>query len=341
MVSHRHNAPPGAGRAARATVLTAAAASAAAMAAAPAGADPDRPTAASVDAKVERLYAEAERATEKYNASQTAVTDLRRRVAHTQDEVARGQARVNRLRNALGALAGAQYRSGALDPTVALLLSSDPDGYLGKAAAMERVSSRKLGELRELRGAQRLLDAKRERARGQLQRLEKENERLRRHKRAVQSKLGAARRLLNSLSAAERREREERASRSGTRSGAAPTAVGTGRWGAALAAARSALGRPYAWGQSGPGAFDCAGLTQWAYRQAGVSIPRTSQGQAYAGRRVPLSEARPGDLVIYRGDASHVAMYAGGGQVIHAPYPGARVRYDPVGMMPVSGVTRP
>ncbi|MGV9874266.1 C40 family peptidase, partial [Streptomyces cellulosae] len=98
--------------------------------------------------------------------------------------------------------------------------------------------------------------------------------------------------------------------------------------------------RPYVWGANGPHGFDCSGLTQWAYAQAGVALPRTSQAQRYAGRQVPLSEARPGDLVLYRADASHVAMYMGNGQVIHAPYPGAPVRYDPVGMMPVSSVTR-
>ena len=74
---------------------------------------------------------------------------------------------------------------------------------------------------------------------------------------------------------------------------------------------------------------------QWSYAQAGVGLPRTSQAQRYAGRQVPLSQAQPGDLVTYRADASHVGMYVGNGQVIHAPYPGAPVRYDPVGMMPV------
>ncbi|SCE49955.1 NlpC/P60 family protein, partial [Streptomyces sp. DfronAA-171] len=71
---------------------------------------------------------------------------------------------------------------------------------------------------------------------------------------------------------------------------------------------------------SGPGAFDCSGLMQWAWGRAGVGLPRTSQAQAGAGQRVPLSQARPGDLVTYRSDASHVGMYVGGGQVIHAPH---------------------
>ncbi|NSL43025.1 C40 family peptidase, partial [Streptomyces sp. 8P21H-1] len=97
----------------------------------------------------------------------------------------------------------------------------------------------------------------------------------------------------------------------------------------------------YVWGASGPATFDCSGLTQWSYAQAGVGLPRTSQAQAHAGRRVPLAQAQPGDLVTYRDDASHVGMYVGNGQVVHAPYPGAPVRYDPVGMMPVSAVTRP
>jgi cell wall-associated NlpC family hydrolase len=94
------------------------------------------------------------------------------------------------------------------------------------------------------------------------------------------------------------------------------------------------------WGANGPSGFDCSGLVQWSYAQAGISLPRTSQAQRHAGHQVPLSQARPGDLVVYRSDASHVGLYAGNGQVIHAPYPGAPVRYDPVGMMPVSSVTR-
>ncbi len=94
------------------------------------------------------------------------------------------------------------------------------------------------------------------------------------------------------------------------------------------------------YGASGPGAFDCSGLMYWSWRQAGVTLPRTSQGQASAGQRVALSDARPGDLVIFYGDRHHVGMYAGGGVVVHAPYPGARVRYESVSAMPVSGVVR-
>ncbi|WP_407699202.1 C40 family peptidase [Streptomyces alkaliterrae] len=352
MVSHwspRHSQPLPT-RGARLTVLSAAAAAAAALGTVPAGAEPGGgPTdSGEASARVDRLYEEAERATEKYNAAAERVTALRKHVERAQDRAARGQAEVNRMRDSLASVAGTQYRTAGLDPTLALLLSTEPDAYLARAAALDLAGSRATGRLHELQRAQRALRQHRTETAGKLQELEKQRRELSRHKRTVQSKLSAARRLLNRLTPEERADRD-RASRSGERPGqdgqqAAPTGLpvpASGRAGGALSAAQRALGSPYAWGQAGPSAFDCAGLTQWAYRQAGVSIPRTSQGQAHAGRRVPLSQAQPGDLVIYRADASHVAMYAGNGQVIHSPYPGAKVRYDPVNMMPVSAVTRP
>jgi len=84
-----------------------------------------------------------------------------------------------------------------------------------------------------------------------------------------------------------------------------------------VAAALSKEGGRYVYGAAGPDAFDCSGLTSWAWAQAGVSIPRTSSGQAGLPS-VPLSQLQPGDLVTYYSPVSHVAMYIGNGQVIHA-----------------------
>ncbi|MEU8453403.1 C40 family peptidase [Streptomyces griseoaurantiacus] len=346
MGSHQRPAPHGLGRGRGATlaVLSAAATAAAALGAVPAGAAPREGR-----AEVDRLYQEAERATEAYNEADERADTLRGEVHRARDRIARTQERVNTLRESLGSLAGAQYRSGGIDPSLALLLSSDPENYLDRAAALDRVGEGQATRLRQLRSALRELDQQRTEAGGKLAELEESRKAVARHKHAVERKLARARQVLNALPAGERAA-YARASRSAGRptatlpgTSAAPgdeAAIGA-RAAAAVAAARSALGRPYVWGATGPNGFDCSGLMQWAYAQAGVGLPRTSQEQRYAGRQVPLSEARPGDLVLYRSDASHVAMYVGGGQVIHAPYPGAVVRYDPVGMMPVSAVTRP
>ncbi|MFC9279856.1 NlpC/P60 family protein, partial [Streptomyces collinus] len=296
-------------------------------------------------AEVDRLYEEAERATQAYDKADERAGALRREVGNAQDHIARQQQRVNSLRERLGSLAGAQYRSGGIDPTVALLFSDDPADYLDKAATLDRIGAQQAGQLRELRSALRELAQERSEAEDKLAALEQSRKAVATHKRTVERKLARARRLLESLPAAERAA-YGRASRSGRGDlpgldGLTGSAAPDARAAAALAAARSALGRPYVWGATGPSGFDCSGLMQWSYAHAGIHLPRTSQEQRLAGRRVPLSQARPGDLVVYRSDASHVAMYVGNGQVIHAPYPGAPVRYDPVGMMPVSSVTRP
>ncbi|MEU7060518.1 NlpC/P60 family protein [Streptomyces sp. NPDC046197] len=292
-------------------------------------------------ADVDRLYQEAERATEAYDKANERAGLLRRRVRDSQDRMARQQQRVNALRETLGSLAGAEYRAGGIDPSLALLFSDDPADYLDKAATLDRITAHQADELSDLQQAMRELAQERAEATGTLAELEKSRKAVISHKHTVEQKLTEARRLLNSLSPAQR-EAYDRSSRYGRDDFPAldggPAA--SARAAAAVAAARSALGRPYVWGASGPAGFDCSGLMQWAYAQAGVHLPRTSQEQRYAGRRIPLSQARPGDLVVYRSDAGHVGMYMGNGRVIHAPYPGAPVRYDRVDMMPISSVTR-
>lgn len=336
MGSHRRLVPSGFDRGAAAALCVLSAA-AAALGTVPAVAAPHDDTRSRVD----RLYEEAEKATEAYNKADERADALRGQVGDAQDRIARQQERLNSMRDQLGSLAGAQYRSGGLDPTLALLFSDDPDDYLAKAAAIDRISSHQAGELKDLQDVMRQLAQERAEATKKLGELEKSRKAVASHKRTVEKKLAEARQLLNSLPDDERAG-YGRASRSGRDDmpdfGGAVSA--SGRAAAAVAAARSALGRPYVWGANGPTGFDCSGLMQWSYAQAGVALPRTSQAQRYAGRQVPLSQAQPGDLVTYRSDASHVGMYAGNGQVIHAPYPGAPVRYDPVGMMPGATVTR-
>ncbi|MEW2619561.1 C40 family peptidase [Streptomyces sp. NPDC048106] len=344
MGSHRSLAPSGRRRAPAgfdrgAAALCALSAAAAALGGAPAHAAPRTDARAEVD----RLYTEAERATQAYDRAEERTDALRREVRYAQDRVARRQQDVNALREELGSLAGAQYRSGGVDPAVELLFSDDPDEYLDRASTLDRIDAQEAGRLRRLRSALRELDQERAEAATKLAALERGRRAVAAHKRTVEGKLARARQLLNSLPAADRVAygRSSRSAGPGRLDLPALTGAPGVRAAMALAAVRSALGRPYVWGANGPTGFDCSGLMQWAYAHAGIQLPRTSQEQRFAGRQVPLSEARPGDLVVYRSDASHVAMYVGHGQVIHAPYPGAAVRYDPVGMMPVSSVTRP
>lgn len=109
---------------------------------------------------------------------------------------------------------------------------------------------------------------------------------------------------------------------------------------AALAAARTVIGTPYAWGGNGLGGFDCSGLTQWAFSQAGVNVPRTTFQQAQSGTPVGRDQLQVGDLVFFYSDFSHVGIYAGNDQILHAPDVGQSVSYMNINYMPFSGARR-
>ncbi|MFJ2580538.1 NlpC/P60 family protein [Kitasatospora aureofaciens] len=337
---------------ARALVLTAAATTALGVtsggSAQAAPGAPDTPNRKDVKAQVEQLYNEAEQASEKYNAAQDAQQRLQGETTILQGDIAVAQDQLNQLRGDLATVAGAEYRGGGMAQTVQLMLSSDPEGYLTRARALDQAAERQNETLHELVTRQRRLDQRRTETSAKLAELDQARRSLADSKQQIQQRLATAQRLLNSLGVAERarmaaqdaREAEERATRGTDRLdlGDAPSASERGA--AALAAAVRMIGSPYLYGSTGPRAFDCSGLMYYSWRQAGVTLPRTSQAQAYAGQRVSLSEARPGDLVIYYRDMHHVGMYAGGGVIVHAPYPGAKVRYESVNAMPVAGVVR-
>jgi cell wall-associated NlpC family hydrolase len=321
-------------------VLTTAAAAAVALSANAANAAPsEKPGKDEVKAKVDKLYEQAEQATEKYNGANEKQHRLQKEISTIQDSVARGQQELNRLREGLGWMASAQYRSGGIDPSVQLLLSSDPDDFLDKASTLDRLSGQQVQALKKIQDKQRELAQQRAEAGEKLKDLAATRTELGDKKREVQGKLAEAQKLLNSLTAQERaalqaeQARSSRASARTALSGNPGTA--SGRAGAAFAAAQSVIGSPYVYGASGPSSFDCSGLTSWAYAQAGVSIPRTSQAQANAGTRIySESELKVGDLVLFYGDLHHIGLYAGNGQVLHAPHTGAVVRYESIGNMP-------
>jgi cell wall-associated NlpC family hydrolase len=113
-----------------------------------------------------------------------------------------------------------------------------------------------------------------------------------------------------------------------------------------VAWAKTQLGKDYQWGADGPSTYDCSGLTLQAWGRQGVSLPHSSVMQYAVTEHVDLGSLRPGDLLFYATDTSdpstihHVAIYAGGGQMVEAPYTGAQVRISSIyrsGMMPYAG----
>ncbi|WP_269170222.1 MULTISPECIES: C40 family peptidase [unclassified Modestobacter] len=115
-------------------------------------------------------------------------------------------------------------------------------------------------------------------------------------------------------------------------SGAAATAVNT---------AMAQRGKPYVWGATGPNSYDCSGLVKYSYASAGVNLPRSSSQQAQAGRAVSRGELQPGDLIAFYSPVSHIGIYIGGGQMVHAPTSGDVVKVASIDAMgPITAMRR-
>ncbi|MFE9563480.1 NlpC/P60 family protein [Streptomyces sp. NPDC006487] len=305
-------------------------------------ADP-QPTPSQVKSEMDRLYEEAEAATDRYNGAKEKADEAQRALDGLRDETARKTDRLNTARSALGSLAATQYRSGTLGAAVQLAMSDDPQEYLDRAALITRAGNRNAADLSAVRRGLDEVGKLKDQAAGRLAELRARQRELAGHKAEIEEKLTAAQRLLTKLTA------EERAAYEAHSAGPAPSGPATqppppadsSRAARAVAFAYGAIGKPYVWGATGPGSFDCSGLTQAAWRAAGVSLPRTTYTQINAGQRVSRDRLAPGDLVFFYSGVTHVGMYIGNGQMIHAPRPGSTVRVAPVDSMPWAGASRP
>ncbi|MFE9255098.1 NlpC/P60 family protein [Streptomyces sp. NPDC006879] len=308
-----------------------------------------RPTTAQVKAQVDRLYQEAEAAAEKYNGAKEQAEQAQRSLEELREEAARRAERLGAARATLGSMATSQYRSGGVDPAVQLALSSDPDQYLERAALLKRAGHRQANSLATVRRGLDQVERLRKKADAKSRELSARRAELAEHKAAAERKLAEAKRVLARLTAEERARYEASNStamtqgpaRTGGSTAQAPAPATGSRAARAVSFAYGALGKPYVWGATGPSSYDCSGLTQAAWRAAGVSLPRTTYTQINAGRRISRSQLAPGDLIFFYPGVTHVGLYIGGGKMIHAPRPGSTVRIAPIDQMPWAGATRP
>ncbi|MFJ3695613.1 NlpC/P60 family protein [Streptomyces sp. NPDC090052] len=349
--------------------------------AAPAPTAKAKPSIAEVQKKVDGLYRQAGTATQQYNQAQEATATQRKTVDTLLDQVAERTAKLNDSRRTLGTYAAAQYREGTLSTTATLLLADNPQSYFDQDELMKRLGDRQEKAVSDYRAQQRSAARKRGEAARSLEGLTASQAALKTSKESVQSKLAEARGLLSELTSEEKarlaalekkkeaeakrkaeklaqeqaaaekkREAAEKTKGSGSGTGTSTgsgSASGSGsgtsssKAAAALAFARAQIGKPYVWGATGPSSYDCSGLTQAAWKAAGVNLPRTTWDQVKTGTRVATKDLRPGDLVFFYDDISHVGMYIGNGMMIHAPHPGAYVREESIYYMPIYGSVRP
>ncbi|MGX1511195.1 C40 family peptidase [Streptomyces collinus] len=336
-------------------VCTAAVAAGIVLAPVPAAAEPapgaaDDRTVAELLTDLQRLYRQAEQATETYNGTEERLREQRAEVRRLDAELARTRTSLHDSRGAAGRLARQQYQSSSgLSPYLRLLLARDPQHAVDQGHVIGRLARERVETVGRLTGDEKKADELSRRSREALgrqaalaERQERERDGVRERLRAVEAMLAsltpeqlAALAELESSGIAEEQERFLASGALGD--DAKPSSGGE----SAVRFAVEQLGKPYEWGAEGPASYDCSGLTSVAWERAGTPIPRTSQEQWARLDHVPLDELRPGDLVVYFPEATHVAMYLGDGMVVQAPRPGADVKVSPIAANPVLGAVRP
>ncbi|WP_328769896.1 C40 family peptidase [Streptomyces sp. NBC_00286] len=300
--------------------------------------------------KLDKLYHDAAVATDAYNAAEEKADKQSAQIVELARAIVQGQAKLDKLKDRAGAAARAQYRSGGLPPEAELMLSDNPQQYLDGAGRVRQGERATKSLLAELARTQKDLKQYAKDASAQWQKLEGNRKAKAEAKKKVKKQIAAAEKLESELEEDEKErlaelEREAAAKAqtawldSGVLDDVKGEATASGK--KAVEYATEQLGKQYEWGAEGPKTFDCSGLTLQAWAAAGQAIPRTSQEQWKQLDRVDIKDMRPGDLIIYNSDASHVAMYIGDGAMIHAPRPGRTVTVAGAGSMPILGVVRP
>ncbi|GAA2968299.1 MULTISPECIES: C40 family peptidase [Streptomyces] len=311
---------------------------------------PARKSLEEVREEIDTLYRKAGAATDAYNLAEEQAKKQSAELGRLTDAIDEGEARIAELKSRAGAQAREQYRNGGLPPGAQLMLSGDPGLFLDGVSQLRQGQQATKGMLGELEQSQEDLELYTKDAGLNWKKLEATRLKQKKAKKSIDAQIAAAEKLEAQLEKEERarllkmeRDAASTAQSAWLSSGALKDidreASASGK--AAVAFATAQIGKPYVWGAEGPGSYDCSGLTSQAWAAAKRPIPRTSQEQWRQLPRIAVQDMRPGDLIIYHSDASHVGMYVGGGSIVHAPRPGRDVTLAGAGSMEILGVVRP
>lgn len=335
------------------TVLAAAGGVAVYAGASGAGAAP-APSINQVQAEVNSLQGKVDKIGEEYDAAGQQLAAAKTRLNQVTTQVNRAQAQYNKASATLAAVAVQGYEDSQQTSIFGLLTSGNPNAVLSQASLVLQIEGTHNEQAQQLLTSATELNS----IRDQRQRTELGVQQLTSQyasqKSSITQLLDKQKAMLDSLTSQQQAQVAANSVGGSTASGTVTTTPSTysgptsSQAGQAVAYAYAQLGKPYVWGATGPGAFDCSGLMYAAWESAGVSMPRDTYGEWGSLPHVPLSDIQPGDLIEYNGE-SHVAMYVGvvGGTayIIDAPHTGAVVERIPMDTSwyadSVDGVVRP
>lgn len=308
----------------------------------------DEPTLSEVSDQVDDLHHDAEVVAEQMNELKIEVSDAEKRLDVLQSDLGRQGKKVDALRSQVVGQALEDFQNGGgLSASTSFLVSEDPRTFLDNLANSAVAQSQQADLLVELSQLQQQLGAQEEQAQAELDAISADRDELAAKQKELDDKVGQAEALLADLEQEELERLQQMQSESPSTTPSRDDTrfnpndlPASERAQIAVQAALDQVGDPYVYGAAGPDAFDCSGLTMYAWAQAGVSIPHASSAQPGAGTPVSLSELMPGDLIFYYSPISHVGMYIGNGMLVHSPNPSRNVEVVPMNLMPINMAVR-
>ena len=330
-----------------------------------ASADPDAVAAAKE--KLDRIHEESANLDAQLIETITRAEESESKLETLKQDLSAQESKVSQLGTNLGDLAMMQLNGGGMDITGQLLGSSDDTTFLSGLTTIQNETDRSMADLQTLQVEQARLDTLRGQQETITESLKADRAAKEKLAKEYEAKEAEAQQVYDRLSAEEQerlrkleeqRQQEEAAREQATRESASPTPSpstgagdksdpppsssggGSGRAQQAVSYALAQVGKGYVMGTTGPSTFDCSGLMYAAYKQVGISLPRTSQAQFSAGTSVSKGDLQPGDLVFYYGGITHVGMYIGNGQIVHAANTNTGVVTASVNSMPYQGARR-
>lgn len=274
-----------------------------------------KPTAAEAQKKLEKLNEQVDQLVEKYNKLDEELAAARKKLAAAKRATKKEEADFAKMRSGVAQMAASAFKSGDMTDVSTMLAADDPQSVLDQAAVFTHLSNSRATQLTAYLSTAQRLQREQAQAQNAFNQVESKAKALKKQKAAVESAIKKQKALVSKLGGN---------SGSGGPTGGTYNGPATGSARKALDFAYAQMGKPYGYGTEGPATYDCSGLTMKSWQAGGVSLPRTTNTQYAATKRVSYENLQPGDLVFFS-NLGHVGMYVGGGKMIHAPRTGKTV----------------
>ncbi|TCB93530.1 peptidoglycan endopeptidase [Micromonospora zingiberis] len=331
MPLHRHvpgrsRRPGGLRRAAhRMVMLVSAVAVGASLLVAPAYA---APSVDEIERQIDKQWQQLEPTIEQYNKVRSQLRTNRQKSGDLQKKIQPLALEAELAMNRVADLASRYYVSGPSQELGAVLLNAKPDTLGEQMAFLERLAAYERKQLESVMKVRKKYDDQKAKLDALIADQETKEKQLAAKKKQIDVEI---KRLERSLPVT-----TVKTTNCPTINGVVSEAART-----AIRVACQQVGKPYVWGATGPNSFDCSGLTQYAYKAAGIYLTHFTGAQWNEGKAIARADARPGDLVFFRSDLSHVGIYLGNNKMVHSARAGVPVNVSPITTMPIAGFRRP